>query len=116
MTPFAACLSTLCMSHADAAQLLGCSVATVKQAASGHRPAKDWMFEKLATWFELVEREADDIIADQGEKDGGAGIQMHVVDIDAIPLPHAPLRAAAFARAMMTLGPNLLSAAPPAAL
>ena len=108
MTPFSACLSTLCLNHAEAAELLGCGVGTIKQAASGQRPAKPWMFEKLADLFELVEREADDIIADQGEKDGGAGFAMHEVDISKIPLPHPALRAAAFARAMMTLGPELL--------
>lgn len=108
MTAFSACLSTLCLSHADAAELLGINVDTVKKAAAGHRPAKPWMFEKLSDLFELVEQAADDIIADQGERDGGEGLLPLEVNVDDIPLPHPSLRRAALARAMMTLGPGLI--------
>ena len=108
MTAFSACLSTLCLSHADAADLFGASVDTIKKAAAGHRPAKPWMFEKLADLFEMVEQAADDIIADQGERDGGEGMLPLEVNVDDIPLPHPSLRRAALARAILTLGPALV--------
>lgn len=108
MTAFSACLSTLCLSHADAAELLGVGISTIRQAASGHRAAKPWMFEKLADLFEMVEREADELIDDQEALGDGAGFLPLHVNLDGINLPHPSLRRAALARVMLTLGPDLI--------
>lgn len=108
MTAFSACLSTLCLSHADAAELLDVSVGTIKQAASGHRPAKQWMFERLSDLFEMVDQAADDIIGDQDDLDDGAAFAPLSVNVDDILLPHPSLKRAALARAMLVLGPRLI--------
>lgn len=108
MTAFSACLSTLCLSHADAAELLGVGISTIRQAASGHRPAKQWMFERLSDLFEMVEQAADDIIGDQEDLDDRVAFAPLTVNVDDILLPHPSLKRAALARAMLVLGPMLI--------
>lgn len=119
MSVFAASLNALNLRHADAAELLAHDGRVLKETA-----IKDWAREKsrvppgvwdrLQELFELVERAADEIIADQGERDGGECFLPLDLEIAAIDLPHPALREAAAARALLVLGRDLLRFVQPA--
>lgn len=108
MSTFAAALHALNLSHAEAAEFLEIKPTAIADMMRGKTRVPDGVWHELSGLFELVEREADDIIADQGERDGGEGLLPVDLDVSAIPLPHPKLRAAAAARAMFVLGPQLL--------
>lgn len=109
MTPFAAKLSILCLRYADAAELLTNSgrrlqESTVKDIARGKSRVPAALDEQLTALFEAVENAVDKILSDQGE----VGMAPLKVDIDAIDLPHERLRLAAFARAQLLMGSDLI--------
>lgn len=109
MSTFSAALHALNINHAEAAELLGRIKATaIADMVRGKTRVPEGIWRDLSDLFELVEREADDIIADQGELDGGECVTPLDLDVSAIPLPHPKLRAAAAARAIFVLGPRLL--------
>ncbi len=100
MSPIKACLSTLCLTYEDAAELLphngrAVSVTMVKDWARGKSRVPAAVFEQLAEYWEAVENAADEIIADQGERDGGKGLSPLTVRLSEIDLPSEGLRAAA---------------------
>lgn len=113
---FKAMIRTLNLDYADAATLLRnaagapFATATIQDFVRGKSRVPDDVWRQLSELFEAVEAAADDIIADQGEADGGEGLLRHTVLVDTIPLPHPALRAAAAARALFVLGPRLLDA------
>lgn len=109
MSTFAAALHALNLSHSEAAELLGrIKAAAITDMVRGKTRVPPGVWSDLSNLFELVEREADDIIADQAEQDGGEGLIPLPLNVQKIPLPHPKLRAAAAARAMLVLGPNQL--------
>lgn len=114
MTAFAAALGALNLSQTEAAELLAHEGRALKRSmvadmANGRTRVPLGIWQRLADLFQLVEDAADEIIADQGEMDGGAGLTQLAVVVATIPLPHANLRAAAAARAMLVIGPDLLA-------
>lgn len=115
MTAFSDALSTLCLSYAEATGVLPGrdpalppKVTTVQDWARGKTRVPDDVWDRLCDLFEQVEGAADEIIADQGERDGGVCALPLDVDVDAIPLPHPSLRRAAFVRARLVLGTRLV--------
>lgn len=117
MTPFAAALSTLCLTAEEAATLLPSrdpdvpiKVGMVRDMARGKTRVPNDVWTRLGVLFEMVEQAADEIIADQAVLDGGAGIFPLTVDAFDIDLPHASLQMAALARARLVMGRTLVLA------
>lgn len=109
MSPFAAALSTLCLTYGEAAGLLrnreGGPVkeSMVKDWARGKSRVPDDVWEQLTGLFEQVEAAADELLADQGEFE--IVLETRVEEID---LPHPKLRLAAAVRAKLVLGLGLI--------
>lgn len=115
MTAFADALSTLCLTQEDATKVLPSrdpavapKLQLIKDWARGKTRVPNDVWQRLGDLFEAVEQAADDIIADQGERDAGDATLPLIVDVQAIDLPHASLRKAAFVRARLVLGPHLV--------
>lgn len=107
----------LCLTFEEAAELLPgrepgslLSVTMIKDYARGKSRVPADVWETLGNLFEAVDQATDEIIADQGEADGGTATLPLDVDVWAIDLPHDSLKRAAFARARLILGPSLIVA------